>query len=298
MKEYEAHPIAELFPIVPSAEMAAFVKNVRDRGLQTPITLYEGKILDGRHRYEACCLAEAPPTFVDYVGDDPVGFVIAANLRRRHLTPSQLAMIAAKLETFKHGGDRESETFKQDARVHLARKKAAESLGVSPRAVASARKICDSDPELARAVGEGKITVRAAEKKLDQPPEPASPVKVLDETGYPIPPKLHEFWNRRHEIQELMTAVSRVKTRIEKGRAEDDVLFRPINQAAIDQLERTYSFLADAKPHAVCLTCQGLANDACRVCKGTGLVSKFGYETRADKDARAIREKFLAKNRP
>lgn len=118
--------------------------------------------------------------------------------------------------------------------------------------------------------------------------------QILDDTGYPIPAKLHEFWNRRDEIQTLMTAVSRVKSTIHNARSEDDPLFLQVNQASIDQLERTYSFLSDAKPYAVCLTCQGRACDACRVCKGTGLVSKFGYETRGNKEVREMREKTIA----
>lgn len=137
----------------------------------------------------------------------------------------------------------------------------------------------------------GTVVPDAKEKQLNKPPE------VRDETGYPIPAKLHEFWNRRQEMQKLMTAVSQIKVVIEKARAEDDVFFRPVNQAAIDQLERTYSFLSDAKPYAVCLNCQGHANDACRACKGTGLISKFGYEVRGDKQARAMREAVLAKGK-
>lgn len=95
MKELKPHPLAELFPIMPASDIKELADDIKARGLQNPITLFDGKILDGQHRYEACCIAEVKPKFEVYRGDDPIGFVIAANLKRRHLTTSQKAMVAA-----------------------------------------------------------------------------------------------------------------------------------------------------------------------------------------------------------
>jgi hypothetical protein len=65
--------------------------------LRHPITTYEGKILDGKLRYEACLAAGVEPTFKEYKGNDPEGLVISANVMRKHWTSGQLAMIAAKM---------------------------------------------------------------------------------------------------------------------------------------------------------------------------------------------------------
>ena len=305
MKDYKPHQFSLLFEQMPTNEISDLMKSIKAEGLHQPIVLFEGKILDGRHRYEACGLADVEPRFVEYTGTDPIAFVIASNMTRRHMTVGERAAVATKLGALRHGGDRKSTSKNQVGSSPLSVTKQADSaairgkaVNVSADSVRASDKIQKASPKLFDRLAAGEITIHAAEKKLEEAKsKTAAKAEVLDETGYPIPSKLHEFWNRRHEIQELMTAVSKVKTRIEKGREEDDVLFRPINQASIDQLERTYSFLSDAKPHAVCLSCQGLANDSCRVCKGTGLVSKFGYETRADKDVRAIREKALARSR-
>ena len=53
----------------------------------------EGYASSGRLRaaYEAC----VRPEFTDYEGDDPVGFVVSLNVKRRHLNESQRAMAAA-----------------------------------------------------------------------------------------------------------------------------------------------------------------------------------------------------------
>lgn len=86
----------------------------------------------------------------DLVGPAPTGprsqhrslvvLVVSANLARRHLGESQRAMVAARLETTTHGGDR----TEQDANLHLDRETAAELAHTSTRSVSSARKVVES----------------------------------------------------------------------------------------------------------------------------------------------------------
>jgi hypothetical protein len=56
------------------------------------ITTFEGKILDGQHRYAAAQAVEhdddgavIEAQYVEYTGDDPLGFVVAANVNRRKM---------------------------------------------------------------------------------------------------------------------------------------------------------------------------------------------------------------------
>src|SRR5215470_4823119 len=48
-----AHPIAELVPSMTPDQYGALVYDIREHGLRTPIVMYEGKVLDGRHRLRA-----------------------------------------------------------------------------------------------------------------------------------------------------------------------------------------------------------------------------------------------------
>src|SRR3954452_10223063 len=99
-KAYEVHPLALTYPPMSEPEMEALTADIAERGLQRPIVLYEGKILDGRNRYIACERANVEPAFVEYEGDDPLGQVNSLNLNR-DLTAGQRAMVAARQWTIK-----------------------------------------------------------------------------------------------------------------------------------------------------------------------------------------------------
>jgi N6-adenosine-specific RNA methylase IME4 len=157
----EFHPLADIFPLVEGAEFDELVADIREHGLHEPIVVFEDKILDGRNRYRACEAAGIEPTFTVYQGDDPISYVVSLNLRRRHLDESQRAMVAARLEQLKHGGDRKSNH--QDANWHLDREDAASLLNVGVRSVARAAEVRDHGaPELVRAVEQGAVSVSAA----------------------------------------------------------------------------------------------------------------------------------------
>jgi hypothetical protein len=95
-----AHPIAALMPAMSADDYARLRDDIKGRGLLEPIVLYEGLILDGRHRFTACTELHIEPKTTTYSGSDPVGFVYSKNVAHRHLTKGQLAMIAAKMKGF------------------------------------------------------------------------------------------------------------------------------------------------------------------------------------------------------
>jgi len=163
------HPCAELFPLMEGEEFAALVADIKAHGLRMPIVTLDNAILDGRNRYRACIEAGVEIRTEKFAGPDPLAFVLSANLHRRHLNESQRAMIAAKLETMKHGGSRRGD---QDANLRLDRDEAARMLNVSPRSVCSAAAVrAHGTPELVLRVERGEVAVSIAAKVAELPPE-------------------------------------------------------------------------------------------------------------------------------
>lgn len=186
MGELEFHPLANLFPLIEGQPFDDLVADVKAKGIREPIVLFEGKILDGRNRFRAGRAAgilqpdgwtfdlefQVGPTrreFRPEAEGDPLAFVLSLNLHRRHLTESQRAMVAAKLESYRHGGSRRGDgATDQEANlpvesIALTRSEAAEIAKVSPRSVTSARAVLDHGaPELVAQVEQGGIAVSAA----------------------------------------------------------------------------------------------------------------------------------------
>lgn len=179
MQSYDIHPICQIIPLMSHDDINRLAEDIVQNGLLEPIMLYEGKILDGRHRYEACARCGVQPRFVEYDGPDPIQFVLSHNIARRHLTPSQLSMIAARVANLKEG--RPPETAPRDA---VSQEDAAEKLGVSRRSVQRAKKVIDSGREdIVEAVESGKLTVAEAStivrrEVIGEPPAPAPDMSI------------------------------------------------------------------------------------------------------------------------
>jgi N6-adenosine-specific RNA methylase IME4 len=171
-----AHPYANLFPMLSPADADALRDDIAANGLRERIVILDGQILDGRNRYLALygfTDEGLPPEgderwisqfrrFVPAQDGDPLAWVLSKNLHRRHLSESQRAMVAAKLESFRHGGARQNSS-EQDANLRLDRKGAADALHVSERSVNSAREVIDHGaPELVAKVDAGEVAVSAA----------------------------------------------------------------------------------------------------------------------------------------
>lgn len=86
------HPFADRFPMLAEDEMRQLADSIAANGLLNPIvTTPAGELLDGRNRMRACQLAGIEPAFTIHEGD-PIAYVIASNVHRRHLSTGQRAM--------------------------------------------------------------------------------------------------------------------------------------------------------------------------------------------------------------
>jgi N6-adenosine-specific RNA methylase IME4/ParB-like chromosome segregation protein Spo0J len=153
---YEYHELANLFPLMDESQYSDLVADIKENGLLESIVLHEGKILDGRNRYNACNDAGVEPNFVEYEGEDALSYVISLNLNRRHLNESQRAMIGARLANMK--GRRKVDEFS-----HFSNKDASDKLNVGIDSVKKAKKVQKEGIEdLQKSVEAGKVSVSAA----------------------------------------------------------------------------------------------------------------------------------------
>lgn len=156
----EFHPLANIFPLIEGSEFDALVADIRENGVHEPIVLLDGKILDGRNRYRASLVAGEDFETIEYVGENPVAYVVSLNLRRRHLDESQRALVAARLANMRQG---ERTDLASNEAKSVSQSDAATLLNVSRSGVQRAREVLEEGaPELVAAVERGAVSVSAA----------------------------------------------------------------------------------------------------------------------------------------
>ena len=196
---YQQHPLSAAFPPMSEQAFGELRADIAQNGLRFPITLFDGMVLDGWHRYQACVQTGAEPSFVDFEGDEKAAarLVVSANVMRRHLDESQRGIIAARMAQVPHGGDRKSD---QRTNSSLDVAEAAELLNVGTSTVSDARTVLASgDAKTIAAVEQGKLSVSRAAKEVRQSrPRPAPQPKAKnDQPSKPalvIEPKTVEQW--------------------------------------------------------------------------------------------------------
>lgn len=289
MSSYKDHTLAALLPLMTQPEIRELADDIRQNGQLAPVTLFEGKILDGRNRYRACKLAGVEPKVREFKGKDPLTFVLSANVHRRHLTESQRALIAARLVTMKRGGDRKSEKVLPAKTVD----EAAHDLDVSPRSVDTAKQVLrEASAEDVKAVERGEKTVSQVAREVKGKKESSS--ELLDKTGFAVPAPVIPDWRHAETFQPLLTEVSRIKAAVERGIGDQDLAFREVSNTLIADLASVYAQLKQLLPYAVCPACQGHARSGCTLCKRRGYISEFAWRQYVPEETKEIRRRARA----
>lgn len=165
MKRPDIHPACAMLPELPPKAYADLCASIAACGLQQPILLLNGQVIDGKNRLRACEQTKVVPRFetADLHGVSPVAFVLSLN-RARLRNKSQLALAAAGMVTASHGGDRKSDEIKSyPVGVDFTRDDAAREFGISKGAIDQARFVLDHGvPELLAYVECGELALRAA----------------------------------------------------------------------------------------------------------------------------------------
>lgn len=171
-------------------------KGMTERGFdpKEPVSLYEGKILDGRHRYLAALKAGVEPVFEDFTGtrEEAIKYVIQKQRLRNHWSSEEKEYHYVKtseaLGVQSRGGDRgnqyQSGNVSNDT-MAPSQQDYADSLGVSRPTVArweKDRKEIKSDPELSKVMDtpEGYKQAKDVVKQRREAIRNTVPPKVVD----------------------------------------------------------------------------------------------------------------------
>jgi hypothetical protein len=95
-KPLEVHPLALLVPGMTDTDLERLRADIEANGMNEPLVLFEGKVLDGRHRLVIAYAAKLPVEVTEFDGDEKAAkqYVWSANIARRHLSLPQLALAA------------------------------------------------------------------------------------------------------------------------------------------------------------------------------------------------------------
>jgi ParB/Sulfiredoxin domain len=158
---YPLHPACAAWPEMEPRALAELSDDIFEHGLREPITITPAnEILDGRNRDLACLQAGVEPTFVVYEGD-PYLFSLSKNKHRRHMSASDIAMVAAGLATRDRVGERGADGKFTDGSKELSVAEAAKAAGIPETAVKRAKVVLDhGTPEEIEAVKTGKAKLR------------------------------------------------------------------------------------------------------------------------------------------
>jgi hypothetical protein len=200
---FKIHQSAEVFPMMSRQELEGLKASIEVEGLLERIAIVDDQIIDGRNRYKVLQelgRADQPDDYEDFTfrfaapceeWHEPIDYVVAKNLHRRHLNVGQRAESAVKIKKRKaleakerkraygekFGEKHPKEEVQENVPEPLentgqARDQAGELVGVSGRTVDHAEKVFESEnstEELKDAVRSGEVAVSSAAAIVDLP---------------------------------------------------------------------------------------------------------------------------------
>lgn len=205
-ERYEPHPIADSLPLMSEDGYAALRDRMAMNGYDSrhPIIIYQGKILDGRHRYRAAIELGIIPAFV-HVPDtaNPWEVAITGELRRDYGSQTQKAIVLKPL--YEKSAEWQAERDRAREAANRARSDAA--AGHEFRGNQHTRK----EPEPGSAPTFGGATTKPIEPpRAESKPEPKNRQKaeaLAAALGTGRKAVEEAEWIERHAAPEIVDAV-------------------------------------------------------------------------------------------
>ena len=187
--------------------------SITEIGVQNPITLFEGMVIDGWHRYTAANELGMDCPVVELGDVDPRDFVLAQNKARRHVTQAQLALATTAVYSWKPVGNPEFSQSHTECAIAKSNEELAAIAGVHKNTITQAKAVqTKAAPEVLEAVKRGEIGLpkAAAIAKLPKEEQAAAihkpapkPAPAVVEPEIEAPPEYTELDAAHDQISEL-----------------------------------------------------------------------------------------------
>lgn len=323
-KDLKPHPLSALVEFGAGIDVSALAAHMRQHGYdqEEAIVLYEGQILDGRHKHIAAQEAEVVPTFRRFTGPDPLAYV-AKKIYRQHLTASQKAQFAAKMVKLSTCGvshpanlpDQKcppGQVANYGENGRISQEKAAHAMGVSERSVRDAVKVEEKcTAEVVGAVMDGTIKGHDAAKIKDHPPhvqngavhavrngkaktaaaaikdidrEPGcEPDPEVDHFKKPVPEEINDVFATVPAYRSALHALAKVRQAVEKISNGKGKRF--LDSQEVDRLiKQAHATLRFAMPYTECVKCRRKIDKNCKHCRGGGWLNETTFKACASDD--------------
>ena len=229
----QTHTIAALVPPMSEEEYQVLKADIEAHGLLEPITLFEGKVLDGRHRLRACEELGVEPRLRDLPeGLDPLEFVLSENLHRRHLSSDQRAAVAVEAEAFRRereaarerqvalAGTRPNmvpdlpQSFGEGSTKHERESshRIAKIVGTNRQYVSDAQRLKERAPEVFKSLKAGRVSIPLARRIERLPAELRE--RALEEASAAGPREAHDI------VRKMAREVRRQEAAVEPRRSD------------------------------------------------------------------------------
>ena len=285
------HPVCELFPYMNAEEFDTLKADIQNNGVRDPIMVWnDGKtdwLIDGKNRLKASKELGIECPQQEWKGrGSVVAWAVSKNLRRRHLTASERAVIANDMLPLIEKESRAREQARKAenppsrgqkrALAHACASQkssaeAAKATGVSARHVEKAKAVAKADPAKLDEIRRGEKTVRAAYREI-QAEKPKTAPK--DGEGRTIDDeKLWPIFNST-DLNDVMRMIQATRAKLKELGESPIGTFLPLTD--IDtHLDAARNGVKYAKPYAPCPACKY----GCKSCKQRRWVPKLVFES-------------------
>jgi len=290
------HPFCSIWPTISDpAAMRRLSDDIKTNGLLDSITIFEGKILDGKNRYEACHFLGIEPEFSQFKGTqfEALAFCYSKNAARRHSTiEEQVESLDKFTKHFNKGalssGDHEGGLMDSSESIRESNSKTLHSCRASDIAEENEANggggVTPPPPppplspsKAAKVLGTSATVIKDARRRIRKK-EAAAKENFVDYTGFDVPQELRPLWVRRYEIEDIRKALAHFETVYSEAKQEKDLLWSIVGQEFQNAVKSAHQALSASRVYCVCPTCEGKNYRKCNHCRGRGFLNPGNWK--------------------